>query len=271
MAQVAGVDVAGAMRRFAPTVDLIQAGGRWLLGPWLAGFLGMTTVTEFSARSGYSRFSVARWFAGRAKPRLPAFFRLLDALTQRLPEFVAGLVPIEQVPSLRVRYQAAAAARQLAYQAPWTEAVLRWLETEAYRRLTRHQPGVLADCLGLSRDQERECLRVLEQARVIQRRRRKFVVVDPNPVDTRGGKQALHHLKQHWTTVAASRLLDPQPDDLFAYNVMSVSAADLVQIREKLSATFREIRSIVAASAPEQVVALVNLQLVTFDPTRPGD
>jgi transcriptional regulator with XRE-family HTH domain len=270
VAQTVGVDVGRALHRFAPNVHVNRVGARWMVGEWLAGFLGLTTVSEFSARSGYSRFSLARWFTGRAKPRLPTFFQLLDALTQRLPEFVAELVPIEQVPSLGARHRAGAAARQLAYQAPWTEAVLRLLETEAYRRLGRHRPGFIGSCLGLSPEEETECLHLLERAQVVERRRRGFAIVDPNPVDTRGGKEALHHLKEHWTRVAASRLREPRTEDLFAYNVMSVSEADLGQIREKLSATFREIRSIVTASKPEQVVALVNLQLLTFDPGRAG-
>ncbi len=270
VAQTVGVDVGQALQRFAPNVQVDRVGTRWMLGEWLADFLGLTTVSEFSARSGYSRFSLARWFTGRAKPRLPTFFRLLDGLTQRLPEFVAELVPIEQVPSLRARHRAATAARQLAYEAPWTDAVLRLLETEAYRRLRRHQPGFIGSCLGLSPKEEAEALLLLERAQVVQRRRHKFVIVDPNPVDTRGGKEALHHLKEHWTRVAIRRLREPRSEDLFAYNVMSVSEADVGRIREKLSATFREIRSIVAASKPEQLVALVNLQLLTFDPGRGG-
>jgi hypothetical protein len=108
------------------------------------------------------------------------------------------------------------------------------------------------------------CIERLEQASVIEKRGSRYVVKGQMTVDTQGGQQALHGLKRHWTLVAAERLRAPQEHDFFAYNVISVSAADLERIREKLTTTFREIRSLVAASQPEQVAALLNLQVVTF-------
>jgi hypothetical protein len=96
----------------------------------------------------------------------------------------------------------------------------------------------------------------------------RYVVRAPSTVDTRGGSAALHRLKQHWCTVAGGRLPAPAPGELFAYNVVSVSRADRELIREKLRMAFREIRSIVAASQPEEVAAVINLQLMAFDPER---
>jgi hypothetical protein len=46
---------------------------------------------------------------------------------------------------------------------------------------------------------------------------------------------------------------------------------DLQRIKQLLRATFREIRTIVASSAPEEVAALVNLQLVAFLPAATAD
>ena len=39
---------------------------------------------------------------------------------------------------------------------------------------------------------------------------------------------------------------------------------DLARIREVLSATFREVRAIVASSEPSEVAALVNMQLIQW-------
>jgi Holliday junction resolvasome RuvABC endonuclease subunit len=66
--------------------------------------------------------------------------------------------------------------------------------------------------------------------------------------------------------VAAERLNAPREADYFAYNVVSVSAADLARIQERLRTVFRELRSLVAASKPEEVAALINIQVVTFAP-----
>ena len=57
----------------------------------------------------------------------------------------------------------------------------------------------------------------------------------------------------------------PREHDYFAYNVVSVSAAELARIRERLLVAFRDIRSLVAASKLEEVAALINLQIFTFE------
>ena len=264
-AESAGIDVLGATARFAPAVPLRRAGAQLLLAEWLSALRGSTSLAELAASSGFSRFSVSRWLRGRARPRVPEFFRLLDAITGRLPEWVSELVDIAAVPSLVPRFRAIHAAKQLAFEAPWTEAVLRLLETRGYLTLARHEPGFIAERLGIERAEEERCLERLLQAEIIVRRRHKYAVRDHrSTVDTRGGQLALHNLKRHWTQVAAERLAAPRDEDFFAYNVISISQADLERVREKLRTTFRELRSLVAASEPEEVAALINLQVVTF-------
>jgi hypothetical protein len=87
----------------------------------------------------------------------------------------------------------------------------------------------------------------------------------PLTVDTRGPKDDMNVLPQHWTTVAGNRLTARRARDFFAYNVMSSSRADYERIRQLLRRTFREIRAIVAASEPAETVSLMNLQLLEFD------
>jgi len=60
-------------------------------------------------------------------------------------------------------------------------------------------------------------------------------------------------------------LRQPHASDQFSYNVLSVSRADLDRIRAMHLAYFRELRSVVAASEPVEVAALVNIQLLAFD------
>lgn len=266
VAALSGRDLAAAFSRFSASTPLHLAQGKLELGPWLRALRGDTSLTELAQRLGGSRFSVSRWLSGAAKPRLPDFFRLVDALTGRLPEWAAELVPIEEVPSLSARYRAAAAAKHLAFELPWTEAVLRLLETVPYRKRGRHRSSYLARCLGCSIAEVDTSLERLSSAGVIERRGSRYVVKGQLAVDTQGGKAALHALKRHWSQVASERLRAPQDTDFFGYNVISVSREDLERIREKLNVTFREIRSLVAASQPEEVAALLNLQIVVFQP-----
>jgi hypothetical protein len=270
---VAGIDVRAALTRFSNGATLRWNGNRFDVAAWLSSLRGRTSVVELAARSGRSRFSVARFLSGQAKPRLPDFFRLVDAMTGRLPEWVAEFVSIDRVPSLEGRFRTTRAARRLAFEVPWSEAVLRLLETSAYQSKRRHTRGFIASALGISRAAEVECLQRLTEADLIDGRSGKYRVKNRDTVDTQGGQQALQDLKRHWASVAAGRLAAPHTEDLFAYNVMSLSRADLERVRELLRAAFREIRSLVAASNPDEVAALVNLQLVTFLPadSLPGE
>ncbi|HEY3253745.1 MAG TPA: helix-turn-helix transcriptional regulator, partial [Polyangiaceae bacterium] len=143
-ARAVGVDVSGAFSAFHPAPPPSESGDGFALAPWLTAICGTTPVAHVAARAGCSRFAVRRWLNDLAKPRLPDFFRCVDAITGRLPDLVAALVPIEQVPSLSSRYQTMHAARRLAFDAPWTEAVLRCLETEAYRAQMTHSDGFIA-------------------------------------------------------------------------------------------------------------------------------
>src|SRR4249919_625825 len=128
-AHLVGVDVTRAFSEFhAAPPPVPDPARRFAVAPWLTAIRGTTPVAHVAARAGCSRFAMARWLSGAAQPRLPDFFRCVDALTGRLPDLVAALVSIDAVPSLAVRHRAMRAARRLAFDAPWTEAVLRVLD-----------------------------------------------------------------------------------------------------------------------------------------------
>jgi transcriptional regulator with XRE-family HTH domain len=257
------VDVPAAFGRFAPAVSLESAGGKFAVGAWLRQLSKQIRIVELSSRSGLSRFAIGRWLSADRQPRLPDFFRLVDVITGRLPDLVAELVSIEEVPALRERYAAAQAARRIAFDEPWSEAILRVLE--ATDPSSDQEPGFIAHRLGISLEDEARVLMLLERAGLVQRRADKYVPLRPLTVDTRGGRDALHALRHHWSLVAAGRALAPRRGDVFAYNVLSVSEPDLERIRGLVHTTFREIRAIVAASEPADRVALLNLHLVGWN------
>jgi transcriptional regulator with XRE-family HTH domain len=259
------VDVCAAFARFAPSAALGRDRNGFATGEWLRAVSAPASITELAERSGLSRFAIGRWLSGKRHPRLPDFFRLVDVATGRLPDLVAELVPIAEVPALAQRHRVALAARRIAFDEPWTEAILRVLETPEYARRRAHRAGLIAERLGISLDQEVRSLSLLQTAEVIRRRGNRYAEVRPFTVDTRGGQRALYAIKQHWARVASERAADPRCGDVFAYNVLSASKDDLARIAELLHTTFREIRTIVAASEPADRVALLNLQLVGWN------
>jgi transcriptional regulator with XRE-family HTH domain len=254
-----GIDVAGAFARFhvAEVGDLTAPGG---LAAWLQRVRGATSVSDLSKRSGYSRHQVARWLANEARPRLPEFLQLVEAITGRISDLVAELVPVELVPCLLELHTRRDAARRLAYEEPWTEAILRVLEISEYQALPEHAPGFISAYLGIEPEIEARCLDKLLDAGVIRRDGAHYRSVGSLTVDTRSASA----LKAHWTRSALQRVEQPGKDDLFSYNVFSASEADLRRIRELLRATYREIRALVAVTPADERVALINIQFMQW-------
>lgn len=260
--QVSDIDVPAAFLRFQRIPLGVGASG-FDLAAWLDRLRGSTRTVELARRCGSTRYQVARWLAGQTQPRLVDFFGLVQAVTGRLCDLVAELVPIERVPSLRADYDQRLAARKLAYEEPWTEAILRILETDAYRARAAHTPASIAHTLAIAEEIAQRCLGKLEAAGVIARHGALYVPARSLTVDTR----AIPTLKAHWCDVARQRVAAPEPDDVFTYNVLSASHTDIARIRELLVATHRQIRTIVEHTERDEAVALVNLQLLNWKPS----
>lgn len=268
----AGIDVSAAFTEFDPRVPLTQTPeGSFDLAAWLQRLCAGKRVTALANEMGASRSSVSRWLSGHAKPRLPDFLHLTNAATGRVHDLIALLVPIESVPALLPLHDAANAAKRLAFDVPWTEAILRVLETRPRDQAAHLTTPWVAEVLGLTVEQCETALEQLTRAGLVDKDGAEFKPRQTLSVDTRGGKQAVRALKVHWADVATHRAAAPQPEDVFGYNVISVSQVDLDRIRGLLAHTYREIRTIVAASEPAQRVALVNLHLVTWPPGNPTE
>jgi transcriptional regulator with XRE-family HTH domain len=260
------VDVPAAARAFQPAcADTLGQGAEFRVDCWLDALRGSTTLQALSERSGFSRYAIARWLRGQAKPRLPDFLALLEAITGRASDFVQHLCAIEAVPELLESHNRRVAAKRVAFEAPWSEAVLRVIETSGYRALGKHREGYIAARLGISLDEERRVLAKLEHAGVLQRERDGYLELAPLSVDTSAAPAQINRLKAHWTEVCRDRLADPREGDWLGYNVLSCSNEDLERIREALRRAFREVRAIAAASQPTEAAALLNLQLLTWN------
>lgn len=258
--QVAGIDVPGAFSRFHPA-RLTFADQHWQVGVWLTVLAGNTSIAELARRAGASRHQISRWLKGAAIPRLPEFLILVEALTGRSCELVGELVPIEKVPCMLSDYERLTAARRLAHDEPWTEAILRIIETGAYQKQDRHRPGRIAAALGVTLETESRCLEKLEQVDILRRNSAGlYTCVRSLTVDTR----AVPLLKVHWYQAASERAHTPGPDDVFCYNVLTASEADLDRIADLLIATYRQVRLIVKNTPADEGAALVNLQLVRW-------
>jgi transcriptional regulator with XRE-family HTH domain len=263
---VAGIDAVGACTRFSPAeAVLLGELGDADVARWLTGLRGNTAIKDLAARVGQSRYAVARWLSGETRPRLPDFLALVEALTGRLSDFVAELVPIEQVPALLDAHRQRHASRRLAFDEPWVAAVMVLLETDGYAALGEHRDGWIAARLGVDLEIEHRCLVRLTEAGLVARGPGGlYQTREPLTIDTAADPEGTRRLKAHWASLGPVRARAPNDGDLVSYNVVAVSREDLERIREAHVRYFMEVRSIVARSRPE-VAALVNIQLLTWD------
>lgn len=265
-AQVVGVDLPGAFLRFhAASAAALGGGDDAGVARWLDELRGQSTVQDLAARSGFSRHALGRWLSGRTRPRLPDFLHLVDVLTGRVQDLIAELVDVREIPALAKRVERAAASRTVGLEEPWALPVMLAIETRGYMALERHDSAWLARYLGLPEPRVRACVARLEEAGVIRAHKGRYVAGAPLTIDTRAHPEAGRSLKRHWLMVGMDRVGQPKEGDILAYNLFAVSRADLDHIRSLQRSFFREVRGIVAASEPSESVALLNLQLVTWE------
>jgi transcriptional regulator with XRE-family HTH domain len=261
-----GVKVDAAFGEFQPTCAAsLRDGNRFRIDRWLKSLAGSTTITELAARSQFSRFAIARWMRGKTQPRLHDFLAIVEAVSGRASDLVNGLVPIEAVEELRAIHAQRVAAKRLAFDEPWSEAVLRVMETVGYRKSAVHRSGYIAARLGIEEEKEVHILTRLEQAGIIRLENGRYLDLTPLTVDTRASSTDMRRLKSHWTEVCLERIKTPRDGDWLGYNVVSANADDLERIRQVLRSAYREIRAIAVTSEPAQCVALLNFQLVTWN------
>jgi transcriptional regulator with XRE-family HTH domain len=259
-----GVDVPAAFREFYRTPP------RWLereepsspagVAAFLDDLRGSTSVVELARYSGKSRFAVARFLSGDAEPRLPDFLRLIEASSLRVLDFIEQLVDPRLLPSAREQWQRLTAARRLAYDEPWSQAVLRALELSSYAALPQHQDGWIALHIGITEEEERQCLARLAESGQIVWQGARWKIENVMALDTRRDPDAARRLRAWWLRRGAARI--EGGDRGLMYNLLGVSSKDLERLRELQKAYLTEVRAIVARSEPvEHVVLAADLLL----------
>jgi transcriptional regulator with XRE-family HTH domain len=266
----AGIDVMRALEQFhPPTAVLLATHTDKSVAAWLSAQRGAQAVGSIAQRAGCSRYRVSRFLTGDSRPRVPEFFALIEALTGRLSELISMLVDIERVPSLAAAHRQVLASREAALVQPWSSAVLSLLASERYRASVRETANAIATTLGIAPAVATECLRLLRRAGVVAVRGGRFTVRSALVVDMRNSPDSARALRRHWAEVSSARLGAPQPDDLFSYNVFSVSRADYARMRQLQLDFFQQMRALAAASEPSELGGLMVLHLLPWAPDAP--
>jgi transcriptional regulator with XRE-family HTH domain len=271
---LAGVDSEAVAGFVKPAVPSGLGGEGWSAestAAFLRALVGEAPLVDVARSIGVDRTTVRRWLQGSTEPRVPELLALVDASTQRLVEFVSLFVDPARLEVLRELSSHLVAQRRMAYELPWSHAVLRALELGAYRRLPAHVDGFVARAIGVDLDTERVLLEELRSARLIRRQRGKWAVVRVLTVDTRSDPERDFWLKEHWASVGLERLRRrPSPTEGFhSYSLACVSHEDVAKLRELHLEYFGRLRRIIAESRLAERVVLIRQELVPLDETQP--
>lgn len=235
-----------------------------MIAAFLRQLQGKTPITFLAAASGFNRFTLSRWLRGTAEPRPPDFLALVQAASRRLLDFVATLVDPTTLPSIRSSWQRLEQSRRLAYERPWSHAVLRAVEGVGTEPRGGWSPDALGELLGIDRETADDPIQQLESAGQVRRARGKLEAVPGRVVDTSPDPIRSTGVKAFWTDVALQRLRTGHPGN-YGYSLFAVSRADLRQLRELHLEYLRAMQALIARSSPSECVGLYCAQLLDLD------
>ena len=225
---------------------------------------------DLASQLGVNRSTIARWCSGATDPKVPEFLRLVAICTQRLLDFVNIFCAPATLDSTRAAYRALSAQRRVAYDAPFSHAVLRALELDGYRDLPEHSSAWLGERLGLGAEEVDQQLKALEAAGQIRFEGQRWLPASLLTVDTREDPERDRTLKVHWAETALQRMRDGTlaEDGLFSYNLFAISDEQYEEIRQLHLEYYHRVRALVDAARSADRVVVVNLQLVPLQPAR---
>jgi hypothetical protein len=238
--------------------------------PAIAAFMrelrGKTPIGELAKLTGENRYSVGRWLMGHAEPKLPQFLRFIEVASRRLLDFIAGITDPAQMATVSQRWTALQQSRRIAYESPWSHAVLRALELSGQPRGAREAESWLASKLGLSVADIRRELDVLAGVGQIKKTHGKWRIERILSVDTSQDVPRSRALRAAWTGVAVERLLAGAPGT-YGFSVFAVSREDLRRLRALHLEYVRAMQVVIAASEPTECVGLYCVQLLDLNAT----
>ena len=256
-----GIDVTASLSGFAQAgaSEIVHSTGADQVTSFLRALQGKHSVKDLAARADASRYQVMRWLGGHSEPKAADLLRMVEATTMRGLDFVAMLAEPTELPAAKDAWNELEARRRIALELPWSQAMLRAMELEAYRESSTHRPGWVAHTVGISMSEEAQCIEALERAGLIRWNGRRYDLTEATVDTSFAPEKAREDVKRHWLDVAREQV-GKNSEGLYSYNLVSLSRSDLVRLRALHIEYFQTVRSIVAESAPE-CVALIAMQL----------
>jgi len=222
---------------------------------------GTTRLTEIARRSGYNRYSVARWLGGQADPRLPEFLVLIESCSRRVIDFLSAIVDPSSLPSVAVAWSQLKLQREGALSRPLSHAVLRALELDGVPTGQKKTLEYLSQKTGLCINDAEDHLKYLVESGQVETKAGAYRPAPVQVVDTGGDYSRARDLRLLWARIALERL-EQGAAGIAGYSVFAISREDLRRIRQLQVDYLRQVQGIIAQSSPSDCVALYCAQLL---------
>jgi len=186
--------------------------------------------------------------------------RIANACSYRLCDCVEIFVEPSEVPEIATMYETLQRQRQVAYDMPWSHAVLRAMELPGYRKSAGLSETFLTQALGTTESVVRERIAASLRPEHCGDGGR-WVPAEVLAVDTQNPAGNLK-LKEHWAALALERMAAALGRGISSYNLVAVSEDGLAQIEALHRAYFEQVRDVVEACTEPTSVAVINVQLL---------
>jgi transcriptional regulator with XRE-family HTH domain len=251
--------VAAFFGRMPPVFAGVEPTSRAGVAAFLRELRGKTPILSIARDAGVNRYSVSRWLSGDAEPRLPELLLLVEVMSGRLLDFLSCLADPRRMNSVTRAWDRLELTRSLAYEMPWSHAVLRALELDDAGH--QHQKAWLSERLGITVPEVTRALGALVRTGQVKKHGARYELERVVSVDTSRDRQRRHGLKIAWTKTALARMEANAPGD-YGYSVFSISRADLRRLRELHLEYVRAMQYVIGASEPGECVGLFCAQLL---------
>jgi hypothetical protein len=237
----------------------IEPTSRAGVAAFLRELRGKTPILSVARDAGVNRYSVSRWLSGDSEPRLPELLLLVQVMSGRVLDLLACFCDPKRMSSVVRAWAELELTRSLAYEMPWSHAVLRALELDDAGH--QHQKAWLSERLGIPVSEVARALQALVQTGQVKKEGGRFRLQRVISVDTSRDREKRHGLKVAWTRTALERLETGAPS-YSGYSVFAISRADLRRLRELHLEYVRAMQYVIGASEPGECVGLFCVQLL---------
>jgi transcriptional regulator with XRE-family HTH domain len=230
--------------------------------------VGTVSFRDISQRLNISEGLIEKWLKGKSIPSLLQVLIMIEFIYRVLPEFIAGFVDVELVPSIADLFNKKRQQKTAIANNPALEMALVSLSLPLTSR--EQQIKKIAKILALSLVEAEKQVKQLLDLDLAREEGEKLVVMD-GYVETANTMQGSVLIRQFWVKYI-DRFLKlissktDEPDNFFGYEIFAMSEDASQKINQEYYAFYAKIKSIIASDKdPKTAVKFIATQILDLE------